>query len=393
MIIYLLKSGLCLLALLSFYKLVLENEKVHVFKRFYLLGSLAFSLVIPVVSLSLPFDSLDGIIFTSSGLELFERNVNSSRINSFPEDYSITIALSLIYLAGILFFGLRYFHNLRNILLKVRRNKLINHGTSSFVLLENGPAPHSFLKYIFLNKEDFTSGRIAQEIVDHELAHVDQKHSWDILLVEFLQVIFWCNPLFLLLKRSIRMNHEFLADQEIMLKKVDPYYYTNLLLSFTNRANKPSLCSSFYQSEVRKRITMISRSFSIKSFGFGLCLLIPTLGICGFLFSKSMAAEAQHISSQYKSKDAFYINAYLYGNHEIQIEDKKVTLDEVEGAVREIISNRQLDANEEVVYRIFADDNLQLGAVMDVEQKMYDGHNHRRLRLRKLLDSKLVPRD
>ena len=47
MILYILKSGLCLALLLAFYHLVLEREKMHRFNRFYLLGSILFSFLAP----------------------------------------------------------------------------------------------------------------------------------------------------------------------------------------------------------------------------------------------------------------------------------------------------------------------------------------------------------
>ena len=47
MILYILKSTFCLVLLLGFYHLILEKEKMHRFNRFFLLGSILFSFMVP----------------------------------------------------------------------------------------------------------------------------------------------------------------------------------------------------------------------------------------------------------------------------------------------------------------------------------------------------------
>ena len=51
------------------------------------------------------------------------------------------------------------------------------------VLIEEPILPHSFWKSIFINKDAFESGKIPSELIVHEKAHLNQKHTLDILFV------------------------------------------------------------------------------------------------------------------------------------------------------------------------------------------------------------------
>jgi len=82
----------------------------------------------------------------------------------------------------------------------------------NYVLLPHKTLPFIFLHFLFVEKKSFQNNSIEKEILFHELAHIREKHRWDILLVESLRVIFSFNPLFLLYKKAIQLNHEFLAD-------------------------------------------------------------------------------------------------------------------------------------------------------------------------------------
>jgi beta-lactamase regulating signal transducer with metallopeptidase domain len=68
--------------------------------------------------------------------------------------------------------------------------------------------PHSFLRYIFINENDFYSGRLEPEVLQHELAHARQRHSYDILLMEILQALLWFNPFIFLYSPSSAVGAE-----------------------------------------------------------------------------------------------------------------------------------------------------------------------------------------
>jgi len=92
-------------------------------------------------------------------------------------------------------------------------------------------APFSFFSTIFVHDMDYEKEQIPQAVLLHELAHTRQKHSFDMIFIELLQILFWFNPLILLYKRAMRLNHEYLADAAVLQAKTDLFAYQNQLLN------------------------------------------------------------------------------------------------------------------------------------------------------------------
>jgi hypothetical protein len=133
---------------------------------------------------------------------------------------------------------------------------------ATLVLLDEPITPQSFFGYIFLEKKQFESGKIEPEILDHEITHVRQLHSLDILFTEFLKVIFWFNPLMYLYKHAIQLNHEFLADESVVSNGSSVSDYQNMLIRVCS-ANKPlNNTSSINFSLTKKRLKMMSSNLS-----------------------------------------------------------------------------------------------------------------------------------
>ncbi|PHR87143.1 MAG: peptidase M56, partial [Leeuwenhoekiella sp.] len=241
---YLIKSILCLLVLWGFYKIALEQTAAHNFKRIYLLGSLVLALTLPLISFSYTVEVEPQTVVAESAV--FEPAVFTEAPVAAPVAEPtnwLLIGLGIVYVAGVLLFGFRFLRNLIRLRQKITRNEKVQAKSHINVLLVGKVVPHSFLKFIFLPKTEFKTNSIAPEILAHEQAHVTQKHTWDILAVEFLQVIFWFNPLLVFLKRSIALNHEFLADRAALAQNTTTENYTNLLFNYSGGAHHTALSS------------------------------------------------------------------------------------------------------------------------------------------------------
>ncbi|GAA4324179.1 hypothetical protein GCM10023115_53360 [Pontixanthobacter gangjinensis] len=310
MLIYLLKSGLCLLILFGFYKLCLENENFHKIKRVYLLGALILAFSLPLITLTYQVEVEP--VPDPSGFE--EVNFTGSKLENKSEvwDNLYIIAIS-IYLLGFLFFGYRFFKNLRSLLTQAWKNEKIRELNYIFILLGQKLVPFSFLNYIFLNRTEFKKDEISQAVIEHEKAHVNQKHSLDLLFIEILQVIFWFNPLFYWIKRSIKLNHEFLADSEVLAKDFNALEYSNILFNYSSGYHHNALASPLNHSLIKKRIIMITKDFSIKKLLLRAGLFLPVLGGCIFLFNNEIVAKPVYVSD-YSVKQG--------GNIEIPFEAK-----------------------------------------------------------------------
>lgn len=265
MILYLLKSTAALAILWGIYKLFLEAEKMHVFNRFYLLASLVFAFTIPLVNIEIAPATENNTNFLAKTLEaqpalLYDtyhiKAVTPPEANAWLPYLIATFALVSV------FFLFRFVYNLTSIYKKIKDKATIQWQGATLVLLEETTLPYTFLNFVFINKTHYTNAGIEQELFSHELAHVRQKHSVDVLLIEVLRIIFWFNPLLYLFKQAIQLNHEFLADEAVNTVYQDVRAYQYLLLSKATEASGLSLTSNLNFQITKKRLLMMTKMTS-----------------------------------------------------------------------------------------------------------------------------------
>ncbi|OYX22665.1 MAG: peptidase M56, partial [Flavobacteriales bacterium 32-35-8] len=160
---YILKSGICLAIFYGFYKLVLEKESFHVFKRFYLLVSVVLAFVIPLIT----FTEYIEVVPQEAPLFFPESSITHTVIEAEPINY-IPIILWSIYGLGVLLFSFKFLKNLSGIIYRIRRNPKFKNQSFINVLLQDLVIPHTFLSYIFLNKHKFETQQIPKEVLLHE---------------------------------------------------------------------------------------------------------------------------------------------------------------------------------------------------------------------------------
>lgn len=284
MLLYLLKTTFCLLLFLGFYHLVLEKEKMHRFNRFYLLGSIVFAFLVP------------SFIITVAPTEFVEPIAQELIINQADAINAVNEISYQSYLVGlyllITFLLFTYFgKNIHKVLSKTRRNEKISYYSATIILLKEKVLPHTFLRYIFINKEEFKNDNSEQYILTHELAHVKQKHSLDVLFIELLQIVFWFIPIFKFYKKAVQLNHEFLADDAVIKLHENITEYQHLLLKTTAQNNNIYLASNLNYSLTKKRLLMMTTPSSKTKILFKKLAIIPL--ITGFIFAFSQKVEAQ----------------------------------------------------------------------------------------------------
>lgn len=286
MLIYLLKSTACLAILFLFYKVFLEGQNMHKFKRFYLLAALALSFGIPLITFTTYIQVPVAIYETP----LEYGNINTTETIVEPTNYWPYLIWS-IYGLGVLIFSIKFIKNSANLFLKIKQNpkqRLQNHTN---VLLTEKTTPHTFLSYIFLNKKAYQHKQIPKEVLLHEITHAKQKHSIDVLLIEVLQVVFWFNPLIYFIKHAIKLNHEFLADQAVLNQGADTINYRKILLAFSSNAIEPQMANSINYSSIKKRFTVMKKRTSKRSVVLRSLLLIPLAALLFYSFSNQKTEE------------------------------------------------------------------------------------------------------
>ena len=291
MVLYIIKVIGCMGVFYVFYKLLLEKENMHLFKRFYLLFAIIASIIIP----SLVFIE-HVMVETSSIIESAPSQTTDYDYIGIPQALQGDIVdlaplFWSIYLLGVAYFGLRFVRNLVQILIRVIKNPSKRSIGLTYVLLRQDLPPHTFFKYIFLNKKKYELNQIPKEVLLHEATHAKQKHSIDVVLIELLQVIFWFNPLIYLFKRVIKLNHEFLADQAVFKKEQYQPTYQNTLLSYLSSDNNNSyqtkMANAINYSSIKKRFVIMQKRTSKNSKILRTSLLLPLLALLTYGFSET----------------------------------------------------------------------------------------------------------
>ncbi|RAR50328.1 M56 family metallopeptidase [Flavobacterium lacus] len=326
MIDFIIKSSFSLSVFFIFYKLFLENEKMHLFNRFYLLTTLVFSLVIPFITIQ----TANEIPLQNFQTFISEPIVIKQKESSFFQ-FNWTVLFFACYGLVTLTFFIRFTKNVLNLLKKAKANPFIYFKNTKVILVEEVTIPYTFLNFIFVNKHDFQNNQIQEELFSHELVHIHQKHTLDILFIEMLKTIFWFNPLFYAYKKAIQLNHEFLADENIVKKYNNVPFYQALLLN-TN-GNKPIyLASNLNYLVTKKRLIMMTKStskrmnFIKKTFSLA---IMASLFL--FLSLKVNAQEKATTTSKKSIKNTAQSSSY-YDNTIVVFKDKKGNQREVKYA-------------------------------------------------------------
>lgn len=321
MFIYLLKSGACLAIFMVFYKFFLEKENMHIFKRYYLLGALLIAFGIPFITFTHYIEATP-----VSNVSIPMNFIVQENVIQIPETNYLPIILWSIYGIGVLIFGAKFLINLLQIIFKISRNPKRKSNAIIHVLLSDLITPHTFFNYIFLNKQKFEKHEIPQEVFWHEETHAKQKHSFDVLFVELLQVVFWFNPLIYFSKQAIKMNHEFLADQAVLNKGISPYNYQHILLAFSSTAAEPQLTNAINYSSIKKRFTVMKTNTTKQKIWFRSMMLLPLLALTLYGFSEKTIVEKENILTISNSDS---LDLYLTENGDLLLEETIITFEEI----------------------------------------------------------------
>lgn len=287
---FIITSAISLAALLLFYRILLEKQRMHMFKRFYLLAALITSFVLPFVTIEFyteapsPLSPVAGMIAPGPQTTFAHPDSeNGSYLSGAAWGAYLLITLTLL---------IRFATNIFGLLKKVRNNTTTAAEGAVLVLLDEPVVPHTFLRFVYINNKEYRAGTIPSELLAHEVAHVRQRHTLDILFIEILKIIFWFNPLLYLYKKAIQLNHEFLADHEVILQTENVVAYQQLLLLNAAQPAVFPLTSSLNFSLTKKRFLMMTRSTSRKTALLLKLLLVPvSAGLVALLCTKTVAQE------------------------------------------------------------------------------------------------------
>ncbi|WP_421919652.1 TonB family protein [Marinifilum sp.] len=243
--------------------------------------TLGASLLIP--SLKIPFQPavdpvssdysmLNAVVLTSQ--QYLSANVLQEVVITADKRINWYQYIGIVYLIGLFLLALRFFKNLIQLLIWMRTNKRINENGMKLIVMNEDYPPFSFLNSIFVSDKDYQKPGFAA-IFEHERVHVDQLHTFDLLVLEILTVVFWINPLVWMYKYSIQEVHEYLADDKVVSGDVNPSEYKMHIVNQFAGGDLFRLANNFGQSTLKKRISMLGKIKTPKVALVKLILLIP----------------------------------------------------------------------------------------------------------------------
>ena len=308
-LVYILKSAACLAVFYLFYKLLMSRDTFHRFNRFALLGLLVLSSLLPLVEASV--NSPAAVQETMLTLEqlLLMADIQPEGESMAAATPSATVlwlrAALLVYLTGIVFFIAR------NLCSLARLGKLIRQGKREaldsylpdrkeknvrLVVHDHDIAPFSWMHWIVIARKDLEEN--GREILIHELAHIRNRHSWDLLLADLCIFVQWFNPAAWLLKQELQNIHEYEADETVLREGVNARNYQKLLIKKAVGTRLYSMANSFNHSSLKKRITMMLKEKSNPWARAKYLYILPLAALAVTAFARpEVSAVADEISA------------------------------------------------------------------------------------------------
>ena len=272
LLLYSIKSAMVLTMLYLPYMLLLRRESFFRFNRIVLLGILLLSLVLPLCNI--PWMSLDHKpVVQAAQLQMLELGIpvhvlpevqvvaNNMAVNENPR-FSVFMLVSVIYIIGMIMLLANRLWQITRLQYGLKRGVLWQDDKQGVCIYchSGDVAPFSWMRNIVINKKDYDEA--GREIILHEMGHIHNRHSWDVVLLTLVQMLQWWNPLVYVLGISLRDVHEYEADDHVLQQGVSAQGYQLLLIRKAVGSGSYAFANSFNHSLTKKRITMMKKSKS-----------------------------------------------------------------------------------------------------------------------------------
>ncbi|MDB4539271.1 hypothetical protein N9231_02555 [Saprospiraceae bacterium] len=270
------------------YQYLFSKSDQYNFNRFYLLSALIVSIIIPIINIPVyPY-------YISLNTEaVIPSNSSQIQTESTMLAWNWIHLLIAVYSIGFIVRALLFIKRLITIHKIVRHNDVVKMGDFTKVYCPDSIPLSSFLNWIFIpisKKENLSNYELS-----HELAHINQKHSWDILFIELYQIIFWFNPFVFYYKKRLIETHEYLADQTT-IKLHGKMPYEGFLIKQIQTLNPIHITNNF-ASLFKERINMMNSTYKANFSSYILVLITLFISLSLFSFKSYPVLIDNHTSS------------------------------------------------------------------------------------------------
>ncbi len=309
--VYILKSSVCLAAFYLFYRLLMARETFHRFNRFALLGILLLSCLLPLIEVNVKQEpEVRQTMLTLEQLLMMADAESSATVGAVEEATVTWVQMALLaYLSGILFFAFRNACSLMRLLMLLKSGSrqhvdcyLPGRREHVTLIVHNKEvAPFSWMKYIVISRKDLEEN--GREILIHELAHIRNRHSLDLLVADVCVFFQWFNPASWLMKQELQNIHEYEADEAVIEEGVDAKQYQLLLIKKAVGTRLYSMANSFNHSKLKKRITMMLKEKSSPWACLKYLYVLPVAAVAVTAFARPEVSEKVEEISAVKVND------------------------------------------------------------------------------------------
>jgi hypothetical protein len=344
--LYLLESAACLALFYFGYWLFLRKETYFCLNRFYLVFSIIASLIIPVFKVTSPFLTAKAPVNSY----LYPAAVTP------PKTWGVAETLLLVYAVGAVLFLTRFIFHMIKLYFVIRKHGAHKVNGLKIVSVDKDFSPFSFLNFLFINDRQINEINM-RRIIAHENIHIKQYHSFDILLIELLTIFQWFNPFVWPYKKSLQETHEFLADRGVIAQGFSSAKYQLLMFEQHVGLKLFEFVNNFKQSQIKRRITMMSKIKSRGAARLKLLLVLPLAAFLMLAFAEPKPADPQVAEALGASMAGIKINnnpAVLNTGQEDEV--KKQKLEEAKKELQ-ILKEKEKDLRQ------------QLEATKDAEKK------------------------
>ncbi len=293
--LYLIKVNLGLVLCWMLYWLAFRKLTFFQWNRFYLLGSVVLSLILPLFRL--PWNMAMAAAAEIGGIDwTYVDHLVSSPVAFTPgaESWSPRSLILGVYLAAALVLLLRKGWRFSQFFKSLKPSRRIMKGRVKVFLLDQQRGSFTLFRRIYLDRQAYEQG--SRLVLKHEMAHAIQLHSLDLLLMEFVTAILWFNPFAFVLLRHVRENHEYLADRHASGGRSSLVEYLQCLKAETSRYFAPVPASYFKSSTIKKRIIMLTNHSSDQRHRWRYLGIVPVVAVMVvFLHTPARTGQARNI--------------------------------------------------------------------------------------------------
>ena len=294
---YFLKVNVAFVLFYAFYRLLFYKDTFFKLRRASLLAFFGLALLYPLLNIQewvKEQEPMTEVIQIYSAM-LPEMTVTPEVVVKTDWKGILLSASSYMYWGVMALLFVRFFIQLSSILLLAYRGRrTVIHGVPVY-RLDKPAGPFSFFKMIFIHPESHSEKEI-DEILTHECTHVFQWHSVDVMICELITVICWVNPFAWLLKREVRHNLEYLADNTVIQSGYDCKSYQYHLLGLAHHYQAAAtLYNSFNVLHLKNRISMMNKK---RSHGIGRTKYLIFIPLAAFLMLLSNIEAVARITGE-----------------------------------------------------------------------------------------------